>query len=195
MDIKKNETIISMVKEMALNEVISEHTYDKSNEEVFDIIMEMESEGYCPRVPDEITLWQPYENFYLNEFQTKLEEAFDAQMADIQSVFNVFIPKNIELQSGGTFVANKLVADLSLKDALDNNPLTPARISISEQGVGFGIEGFGDAVSDGLESQPILFEQCDGVIRTCFWNNINHEDVTDIMELSDESRIEKRLED
>jgi hypothetical protein len=133
-------------------------------------------------------------NMYMDEFQQLLIDSFDSSVAHAQSMFDLFIPRHIKLKSDGNPSAEQLIADTSFSDMTlqEENP-TKARVTISDQGIFVGVEGYGDFCTDSsLEGKPILIEKADKKIRACFWNNINDDDVTDIVELSETALSKNR---
>lgn len=173
------------IKEVALDEVISEHFYEgKTGAEVFDFI----SDGKA--CEDNIVVLNEHDHLIdLKQIQEKLAEVFQVHSFTVQQAFDVVIPKDIQLQKSD----HSLIADFSMADMLEGESID-ARATLSSHGVMVGFDGFGTHTeADGLESTPLLVEKAGGVVRVVAWNDINQEDFTDTLELADGARLENRV--
>jgi hypothetical protein len=195
MDITNSNLLVEMAKGFALNDVVSSNRYDKNDASVYDTLLSIDTSGYCVRHPEEITLNMGYIGLYLEQIQAALLERYRLNLARLQQAFDLFVPESITLNPKDS---ERLVADVSLNDMASDAPLENAvttRFSINELGVSVGVEGFGDITGDGLNGAPIYLECFNGSLRACFWNDINNDDATDTLVLSEDAKLENRIEE
>ncbi len=67
--------------------------------------------------------------------------------------------------------------DTGRPDAID------VRVTVTNQGIGIHLDGYGDIVTDDAESEPIWIEYYNGHPKLFVWGNINVDDCTDSITL------------
>ncbi len=92
--------------------------------------------------------------------------------------------------------SDKAGVPFEIEDVLDDNnehSNLKGGLCVTNRGVHFTFEGYGDYISEPGHGVPLMVEYCEGSPRVVAWNDINQEDHTDIVYL-DGAKETRRLE-
>ncbi|MAG28112.1 hypothetical protein CMI47_21510 [Candidatus Pacearchaeota archaeon] len=75
--------------------------------------------------------------------------------------------------------------DMILQDAYDGDRKLQAKAVHERHGIGVTIKGYGDALTEDSHGSPIFIENRNGKLFVCIWADINQEDPTHVIDMSE----------